>query len=265
MPVHPPAGLLPCIIHDGSLQISPKYILVKRNSLGNGADSYWSPPAHSFLTRPPIGRHFSPAQPSDCLAIDFPGRAISPGEDFLFPPLRDHTFSPKGVAKLSFTARIERAHSLRARSASRRTTRSPSLLLQLSYFSLQRAACLVFHCARPTRAFSGRALREHRRPTGCPLALLPNSVTYSPQGGLVDPQMRASNEHLPSVRVPRAGGRPGYPVSLLFEQPLHPCLNLIQPLAQVGLKHIGFGLHDHALGLDLILKQHQLGKQLLLL
>ncbi len=108
MPVHPPAGLLPCIIHDGSLQISPKYILVKRNSLGNGADSYWSPPAHSFLTRPPIGRHFSPAQPSDCLAIDFPGRAISPGEDLLFPPLRDHTFSPKGVAKLSFTARIER-------------------------------------------------------------------------------------------------------------------------------------------------------------
>ena len=51
----------------------------------------------------------------------------------------------------------------------------------------------------------------------------------------------------------------------LFEQPLHPCLNLIQPLAQVGLKHISFGLHDHALGLDLILKQHQLGKQLLLL
>ena len=109
MPVHPPAGLLPCIIHDGSLQISPKYILVKRNSLGNGADSYWSPPAHSFLTRPPIGRHFSPAQPSDCLAIDFPGRAISPGEDLLFPPLRHHTFSPKGVAKLSFTARIKRA------------------------------------------------------------------------------------------------------------------------------------------------------------
>ena len=221
MPVHPPAGLLPCIIHDGSLQISPKYILVKRNSLGNGADSYWSPPAHSFLTRPPIGRHFSPALPSDCLAIDFPGRAISPGEDLLFPPLRHHTFSPKGVAKLSFTARIERAHSHRARSASRRTTRSPSLLLQLSYFSLQRAACLVFHCARPTRAFGGRALREQE-----------------------DDQAT---------------------LSLLFEQPLHPCLNLIQPLAQVDLKHISSGLHDHALGLELILEQHQLGKQLLLL
>ena len=31
------------------------------------------------------------------------------------------------------------------------------------------------------------------------------------KGSLVDPQMRASNEHLPSVRVPRAGGRPGCP------------------------------------------------------
>ena len=55
------------------------------------------------------------------------------------------------------------------------------------------------------------------------------------------------------------------PLSPLFEQPLHPSLNLVQPLAQVGFKHISFGLHDHALGLDLILKQHQLGKQLLFL
>ena len=134
----------------------------------------------------------------------------------------------------------------------------PTLSYQFSNFSLRRAACSISHCARPTRAFSGRALREHRRPTGCPLALLPNSVTYSPQGGLVDPQMRASNEHLPSVRVPRAGGRPGYPVSLLFEQPLHPCLNLFQSLAQVGFKHIGFGLHDLALGLELIFERLQL-------
>jgi len=33
-----------------------------------------------LLTRPTIGRYFSPALPSDCFAIDFPGRAISPGE-----------------------------------------------------------------------------------------------------------------------------------------------------------------------------------------
>src|SRR2546425_4386369 len=35
-------------------------------------------------------------------------------------------------------------------------------------------------------------------------------------GGLVDPQMRASNEHLLSVRVPRAGGRLGRPLSPLL-------------------------------------------------
>jgi len=40
----------------------------------------WSPTARNFLTRPPTGRHISPALPSDCFAIDFPGRAISPGE-----------------------------------------------------------------------------------------------------------------------------------------------------------------------------------------
>jgi hypothetical protein len=34
------------------------------------------------------------------------------------------------------------------------------------------------------------------------------------KGSLVDPRMRASNEHILIVRVPRAGGRPGYPTSL---------------------------------------------------
>ncbi len=36
--------------------------------------------ARDFLTRPPTGRYFSPALPSDCFAIDFPGRAMCPGE-----------------------------------------------------------------------------------------------------------------------------------------------------------------------------------------
>jgi hypothetical protein len=31
------------------------------------------------------------------------------------------------------------------------------------------------------------------------------------RGSLVDPRLRASNEHILIVRVPRAGGRPGYP------------------------------------------------------
>jgi hypothetical protein len=33
------------------------------------------------------------------------------------------------------------------------------------------------------------------------------------QGGLVDPRLRASDEHIPIVRVPRAGGQPVYPPS----------------------------------------------------
>ena len=32
------------------------------------------------LSHPPTGRYFSPTLPSDCFAIDFPRRAISPGE-----------------------------------------------------------------------------------------------------------------------------------------------------------------------------------------
>jgi hypothetical protein len=38
----------------------------------------------------------------------------------------------------------------------------------------------------------------------------PNPLRHF-KGSLVDPQLRASNEHIPIVRVPRAGGRPGYP------------------------------------------------------
>jgi len=45
---------------------------------------------------------------------------MSPGEGLLFPPLHYLTFSPKGIARLSFTARIERAQFYRARSASKK-------------------------------------------------------------------------------------------------------------------------------------------------
>ena len=41
-------------------------------------------------------------------------------ECLLFPSLHHHNFSPKGVARLSFTARIEGAHSDRAASASKK-------------------------------------------------------------------------------------------------------------------------------------------------
>ena len=67
--------------------------------------------ARDFLTRPPTGKYFSPALPSDCFAIDFPRRAMSLGEGLLFPSQRHYAFSPKGVAGLSFTARIGRSSS----------------------------------------------------------------------------------------------------------------------------------------------------------
>jgi hypothetical protein len=50
-------------------------------------------------------------------------------------------------------------------------------------------------------------------------ARLPNPQ-FIFKGGLVDPRLRASNEHILIVRVPRAGGRPGYPAlffSILLE------------------------------------------------
>ena len=76
---------------------------------------------------------------------DLPLRA--PNEGLLPPYLQHHTFSPKGVAGLSFTARIGRAHSDRARSASKKD--GP---------------------AAPFPSFSGRALSEHKRLTRLPPA-----------------------------------------------------------------------------------------------
>jgi hypothetical protein len=71
---------------------------------------------------------------------------------------------------------------------------------------------MVSHCACPTRVFRDRALHEHRRPASLPTHA-PSKIArfFSSQGSLVDPQVRASNEHLLSVRVPRARGRPGCP------------------------------------------------------
>ena len=43
-----------------------------------------SPTVRVLLTRPPKGRYFPPALPSDCCAIDFPGRALSPGSGLQF-------------------------------------------------------------------------------------------------------------------------------------------------------------------------------------
>ena len=54
--------------------------------------------------------------------------------------------------------------------------------------------------------------RPPLRKAGCllPCSQHPNLPVIF-KGGLVDPRLRASNEHIPIVRVPRAGGRPGCP------------------------------------------------------
>ena len=94
--------------------------------------------------------------------------------------------------------------------------------LQARSFSLHgRVSCLISYCARPTRALSGRALHEHRRSTDHSPHSFQARSFLSSEGGLVDPQMRASNEHLPSVRVPRARGRPGCPPHPLTPTPAH--------------------------------------------
>ena len=53
--------------------------------------------ARDILTRPPTGRHFSPATPSDCFTIDFPRRATSPGEGLRFALL---LFTDKGRSQV---------------------------------------------------------------------------------------------------------------------------------------------------------------------
>jgi len=53
--------------------------------------------ARDILTRPPTGKHFSPATPSDCFTIDFPRRATSPGEGLRFALL---LFTDKGRSQV---------------------------------------------------------------------------------------------------------------------------------------------------------------------
>jgi len=100
--------------------------------------------------------------------------------DFMMPPsnlsLRHFcVLLSEGGLKCPLTARIERPSSFQII--------LPSLLISLS----QEWHPCWSHCARPLLHY---------------LFL---------KGSLVDPRLRASNEHLLSVRVPRAGGRPGYP------------------------------------------------------
>ena|SRR5437660_9449825 len=100
----------------------------------------------NFFTRPLTGRHFSPAPPSDCFAIDFPGRAISPCEGLLFS-LLPHL---KEEGRWSLPARIERPPLYRGGSASKEGTLTPSFPLLARLLLLMRAAWSILNCARRT-------------------------------------------------------------------------------------------------------------------
>ena len=70
---------------------------------------------------------------------------------------------------------------------------------------------------RPRVARAQKIIRLH--PLLCSALSFPAALVYPLKGGLVDPLMRASNEHILIVRVPRAGGRPGCPSSLIVGSP----------------------------------------------
>ncbi len=107
------------------------------------------------------------------------------------------------------------------------------------------------------------------------IMISPSSLVPSQGWGLIDLPLRASNEGSPRPRVARAqkiirlhppfcsasiGTDQAIPLPPLFEHLPKPRLNMAQPFAQIALKNIGLGLRCHALGLDLILEQDQLGE-----
>ena len=69
----------------------------------------------------------------------------------------------------------------------------------------------ALYCAHRTSTFLSCAFCEQEWHLAAPLPLSPSSPISLQEGGLVDPQLRASNEHILIVRVPRARGRPGHP------------------------------------------------------
>jgi len=82
--------------------------------------------------------------------------------------LSQSIFLPLGVAWLNPPLRASNEHCFIVRVLRAQEANKPPHSYPISFLppSLSRAACLVSHCARPTRAFWGRALREHRRPSG---------------------------------------------------------------------------------------------------
>ena len=102
------------------------------------------------------------------------------------------------MARLPFTARIERPPLYRGGSASKKN----GLPAPSPHSEAARCASTEDHQAPSPPLFCEQE--------GHLAALYPLHY-FIFKGSLVDPRLRASNEHILIVRVPRAGGRPGYP------------------------------------------------------
>ena len=98
---------------------------------------------------------------------------------------------------------------------------APGSVLDLALHALARLA----FSARIGRALFHRARSASKKDSlAAAFPFFRAHLLLSSQGSLVDPRVRASNEHIPIVRVPRAGGRPGCPSSSLGREwawPIH--------------------------------------------
>ena len=73
---------------------------------------------------------------------------------------------------------------------------------------------MVSHCACPTRGVRDRALHEHRRASN-----LPSPISF--KGSLVDPRVRASNQHFLILYI-SPGEWPRLPFTLRASSDHHP-------------------------------------------
>ena len=94
----------------------------------------------------------------------------------MFPSLRHHTFSLKGVARLSFTARIGRA-------------------ISLLFTRIQRDGWCGLHCAHRATTASSWGLCEHRNHASCLATPLPSSFVFEFQMQCISPRSMASFAH----------------------------------------------------------------------
>jgi len=116
------------------------------------------------------------------------------GGSFLTRPLTACSFPSTGAAWFGSPLRTSKGHHSNCSFQAR------------SYFLLKGWSGSIPYCAhRPSTVLSCG-------PQTCKI-ILPSLLLLPQGGGLVDPRMRASNEALLRARVPRAGGRPGRPIS----------------------------------------------------